>query len=106
MTVRGSTVIAEVLSDFFKKLVKKGLILSKRMAKNVLKKPRRALHVTANVSGAAASRNPTAALSTIPEVINFYHTGRKLYLVKFEYLMLEKWNKSSKAIPICTIRKH
>ena len=35
------------------------------MAKNVLKNPGRALDVTANSATAAASRNPTAALSTL-----------------------------------------
>ena len=38
MTVSDNTIQVEVLGDFFKKLGKKGLNLSKKMAKNVLKK--------------------------------------------------------------------
>ena len=68
---------------FFKNLGKKGLNVSKKMAKNVLKNPGRALEIGANVDTAFASRNPKAALSTLPEVINFYHTGKALYLPRF-----------------------
>ena len=39
--------------------------------------------IGANVATAAAGRNPKAALSTLPEVINFYHTGKGLYLPRF-----------------------
>ena len=55
----------------------------KKLATNVLKNPARALEIGANVATAAVSRNPRAALSTLPEVINFYHTGKGLYLGKF-----------------------
>ena len=50
------------------------------MAKNVLKNPRRALEIGANVGTAFASRSLKAALSSLPEVFNFYHTGKRLYL--------------------------
>ena len=53
------------------------------MAKNVLKNPGRALEIGANVGTAFASRNPKAALTSLPEVINFYHTGKGLYLPRF-----------------------
>ena len=53
------------------------------MAKNVLKNPGRALEIGANVGSAFASRSPKAALSSLPQVINFYHTGKGLYLGKF-----------------------
>ena len=55
----------------------------KRWQKNVLKDPGKALEIGANVGTAFASRSPKAALSSLPEVINFYHTMKGLYLVKF-----------------------
>ena len=74
---------AEGLGDFFKNLGKKGINISKKMAKNVLRNPGRALEIGANVGSAFATRSPKAALSSLPEVINFYHTGKGLYLGKF-----------------------
>ena len=83
MIVSDNVIQAEGLGDFLKNLGKKGLNVSKKMAKNVLKNPGRALEIGANVGTAFASRNPKAALSTLPEVINFYHTGKGLYLPRF-----------------------
>ena len=83
MVVSDNVIQAEGLGDFFKNLGKKGLNVSKKMAKNVLKNPGRALEIGANVGTAFASRNPKAALTSLPEVINFYHTGRGLYLPRF-----------------------
>ena len=82
MIVSDKTIKAEGLGDFFKKLVKKGLNVSKKMAKNVLSNPRRALDITAKIATAAASRNSKQALSTLPELITFYKTGKGLYLGK------------------------
>ena len=53
------------------------------MAKNVLSNPGRALDLTAKIATAAASRNFKQALSTLPELITFYDTGKGLYLGKF-----------------------
>ena len=53
------------------------------MAKNVLKNPGRALDNTAIAASAVVSRNPKAALSALPEVITFFHTGRGLHRGKF-----------------------
>ena len=78
-----NTIQAEGLGDFFKNLGKKALNVSKKMAKNVLRNPGRALEIGANVGTAFASRNPKAALTSLPEVINFYHTGKGLYLPRF-----------------------
>ena len=78
MTVSDSTKFAEGLVDFFENLGEKGLNLSKKMAKNVLRIPGRALDITSNVACAVASRNPKAILSTLPELINFYTTGKFL----------------------------
>ena len=55
----------------------------KKLATNLLKNPARALEIGANIGTAAISRNPKAIASTLPEVINFYHTGKGLYLGKF-----------------------
>ena len=83
MTVSDDTIKAEGLGDFFKNLGKKGLNVSKKMAKNVLSNPGGALDLTAKIATAAASRNSKQALSTLPELITFYNTGKGLYLGKF-----------------------
>ena len=83
MIVSDNTIQAEGLGDFFKNLGKKGLNVSKKMAKNVLKNPTRALDITANIGTAAASRNPKNVMSTLPELITFYNTVKGLYLGKF-----------------------
>ena len=82
MTVSDNTIKAEGLGDFFKSLGKKRLNVSKKMAKNVLSNPGRALDLTAKTAIAAASRNSKQALSTLPELITFYNTGRGFYLGK------------------------
>ena len=83
MTVSDNTIKAEGLVDFFKNLGKRGLNVSKKRAKNVLGNPGRALDSTAKIATAAASRNSKQALSTLPELIAFYNTGKGLYLGKF-----------------------
>ena len=83
MIVSDNVIKAEDLSDFFKNLGKKGLNVSKKMAKNVLSNPGRALDLTAKIATAAASKNSKQALSTLPELITFYNTGKGLYLGKF-----------------------
>ena len=83
MIVSDNVIRAEGISDFFKNLGKKGLNVSKKMARNVLSNPGRALDLTAELATAAASRNSKQALSTLPELITFYNTGKGLYLGKF-----------------------
>ena len=83
MIVSDNVIQAEGLGDFFKNLGKKGLNASKKMAKNVLSNPGRALDLTAKIATAAASRNSKQALSILPELITFYNTGKGLYLGKF-----------------------
>ena len=56
---------------------------AKNLATNAQKNPSRFLEIGPNVAAATASRNPKAALSALPEVIKFYHTGKGLYLGKF-----------------------
>ena len=53
------------------------------MAKSVLKNPSRALDITENVATAAASRNTKNVMSTLPELLTFYNTGKGLYLGRF-----------------------
>ena len=83
MIVSDNVIQAEGFGDFFKNLGKKRLNVSKKMAKNVLSHPGRALDLTAKIATAAASRNSKQALSTLPELITFYDTGKGLYVGKF-----------------------
>ena len=83
MTVSDNTIKAEGLGSFFKNLGKISAKAGKKLATNVLKNPGRALEITSNIATAAATKSPKAALSSLPEVINFYHTGKGLYLGKF-----------------------
>ena len=85
MIVSDNVIQAEGLGDFFKNLGKISAKASKKLAKNVLSNPGRALDLTAKIATATATatKSPKAALSTLPEVINFYHTGKGIYLGKF-----------------------
>ena len=83
MIVSDNTIQAEGLVDFFKSMGKASSKAAKKLARNALKNPSRFLEIGANVATAAASKNPKASLQAIPEVINFYHTGKGLYLGKF-----------------------
>ena len=83
MIVSDNTIKAEGLGSFFKNLGKISAKAGKKLAKNVINNPGRALDLTAKIATAAATKSPKAALSTLPEVINFYHTGKGLYLGKF-----------------------
>ena len=83
MIVSDNVMQAEGLGDFLKNLGKKGLNVSKKMAKNVSSIPGRALDLTAEIATAAVSKNSKQALSTLPELKTFYNTGKGLYLGKF-----------------------
>ena len=72
MIVSENTIKAEGLGSFFKNLGKISSKAGKKLANNVLKNPGRALEIGANIATAAATKSPKAALSTLPEVINFY----------------------------------
>ena len=80
MIVSDIVIQAESLGDFFKNLEKVSSKAAKKLAKNALKNPSRFLGVGANIATATATKSPKAALSTLPEVINFYHTGKGVYL--------------------------
>ena len=79
MIVSDNTIQTEGLGDFFKNLGKVSSKAAKKIARNALKNPSRILEISGNVGTAAASRNPKAALSSLPEIINFFHTGKGLY---------------------------
>ena len=79
MTVNDNTIKAEDFGDFFKNLGKKGLNVSKKMAKDVLKNRSRALDITSIVATAAAIRGPKNVVKSPPELIIFYNTGKGLY---------------------------
>ena len=64
------------------------------MAKNVLSNPERALDLKAKIATAVVSKNSQRALSTLPELITFYNTGKGLYLGKFVQFISYKWNKN------------
>ena len=83
MIVSDNVIQAEGLGSFFKNLGKISSKAGKKLAKNVLSNPGRALDLTAKIPTATATKSPKAALSTLPEVINFYHTGKGLYLGNF-----------------------
>ena len=83
MIVSDNVIQAEGLGDFFKNLGKVSSKAAKKLAKNALKNPSRFLEIGANIATAAATKNPKAALTTLPEVIKFYHEGKGLYFGKF-----------------------
>ena len=83
MTVSDNTTEAEGLGSFFKNVGKISVKAGLKSATNALENPARFLEIGANVATAAARRIPKAALSTLPEVNNFYHTGKGLHLRKF-----------------------
>ena len=48
------------------------------MAENVLTRPGRALHLTAKIASSVASKHSKQVLSTLPDLISFYNTGKGL----------------------------
>ena len=83
MTVSDNTIEAEIQIIFFKNLGTISAEAGKKLATNVLKNSGRALEITSTIATAAATTSPKAVLSTLPEVINFYHTVKSLHFVKF-----------------------
>ena len=95
VSVSDNTKQVEGLSDLFNNLAKRGLDISKKMAKIVFLHDlhklwiftsfgySRALDITTDITTAAATRNPKNVMSTLHELIIFYNTGKGLYLGKF-----------------------
>ena len=71
MKISDNTIQADGLDNFFRNWGKKGLNSSKKMAKNVLENPSRALVITARIATAATSENPKNVMKTPPEPITF-----------------------------------
>ena len=83
MIVSDNVIQAEGLGDFFKNLGNVSSKAAKKLAKSSSKNPSRFLEIGANIATAAATKSLKAALTTLPEVIKFYHEGKGLYLGKF-----------------------
>ena len=94
MTVSDNTIKAERLGSFFKNLGKISAKAGKKLANNAPKKPTRFLEIGANVATAAAIRNPKTALSTLPEAISFYRTGKACTYIDLRKYSLFYSNKS------------
>ena len=75
MTLNENTIQAKSLVGLFKCMGNKGLNVSKKTPKNVLKNSSRALAIIADVAPAALSRNSKAVLSKLPKSITIYDTG-------------------------------
>ena len=56
--------------------------MHQNMAQNTLSNRGRALDLTAKIATAAAFRNSKGALSTLPELLTSYNTGKSLYFGK------------------------
>ena len=61
---------------------------AKSVGNKRLNNPGRALKIAANIGTAAASKSPRLLAATAPDVIEFVHHGKGLYLCKIHYLTL------------------
>ena len=75
MIVKGNAIQAEGLNDFFENLGQMDIVYQKKWQKSS-ENPGRTLLITAIIASAATSRNPQVGLSTLPDVIKFYQTGK------------------------------
>ena len=100
MTVFAFTLATEILSKFSKNPGKRFAKAGKRMAVKILISPQKALEVKAEFDRAAVSINSKADWLTVREVINFYQTGKGLFLGKFLWTIeCYKVNPSSPLAP-------
>ena len=74
MTVSDATIEAEGLKDFYKTVGTATANFGKKVA-NI---PVRALEIASKIGGAAAYRNPRAALSATPDLIKFATNGEDI----------------------------
>ena len=78
MTVSDATIEAEGLEDFFESVGKAKANFRKKVDDN----PVRALEIAIKIGSVAASRNPRAALSATPHLIEFATTGEGIKVVQ------------------------
>ena len=90
MTVKDITIAAEGLGMLFKKIGKSSVKTGKKLAENELKNSERAPKIGGDNGTAAVSKSLKASLSTIPNVLKFYHNGKRLHLGKF--VKIQTWN--------------
>ena len=65
------------MEDFFRSVGKAAKGVGKK-----LNNPGRAIKLAANIGTTAASKNPRMIAATAPDIINFVHQGKGLYLGK------------------------
>ena len=85
MAVSDDTIKAEGFRHLFKFIGKASAKAGKNLATNVVKNPRRVPELQAKTGAAAVSTNPKAGLSTVPDVITFYHTGKGFFFSETQY---------------------
>ena len=68
------------MSNFFKHLGS----VPKNVGKKILNNPGRALELAANIGTAATSKYPKLIAANAPDIINFVHQGKVLYLGKIQ----------------------
>ena len=105
MIVSDNTIQAEGLGSFFKILGKISAKAGKNLATNVLGNPSRALESSSNIATAAATKNLKAYSSSLPELINFYHTGKVYTWTNFYNFCYISGTKKRQIISICTTRE-
>ena len=74
---------AEGLGKVFKNLEERSAGAVRKLATIVLKKPATAFGKGARIVSEAESRNPKATFSTVPDVLDFYCTGKGFFLGTF-----------------------
>ena len=83
MTVSYNTIKAQGLGIFPENLGRISAEAGKKLATSVLKYSGGTLENTSNIATAAATKSPKEALSSLPEVTNFYQTDKGSYLGNF-----------------------
>ena len=96
MTGCDNTKHAVGLGQFFRTLCEKDITYQKKMAKNVLTNPGRALEIGANVGSAFASGIPKSNFVIITRRYQFLSYWPWNIFAGFVKLMLYKWNKNVK----------
>ena len=81
LIVSDQTIAGEGLGDFFKHIGK----TAKNVGKKIHNNPARALEIAANIGTAAANKNLKLIAATAPEIINFVHQGKGLYLGTIQF---------------------